>query len=144
MTYRDEFPDFDYVLPSIPGMADISWHNDAMPLLSGHGLHLWCDYLDESKREFTGGSRFMLATDDDERWIATSDSIDDIATTTIRAILDGMTSDNARRAYLSAAYTATVGYDIFADDSEATIESAATLLAEMISLHFNAANGNPI
>lgn len=47
-TYRKEFPDYDDEIPSIPGMIDRSWHNEAMPMLANEvaGFRLWCDYKD--------------------------------------------------------------------------------------------------
>lgn len=50
--YREEFPDFDYELPVIEGMADESWVNDVCPVLRGNGVEIWCDYADTAKREF--------------------------------------------------------------------------------------------
>lgn len=69
--YREEFPDFDYDLPTIEGFEDISWHNDVCPSMTNAfstapigedkgKLTLWCDYADTSKREFQGGPRFRL------------------------------------------------------------------------------------
>ena len=62
MTYREEFPDFDSSLPTIAGLTDQSWHNDACPVLRNASgtVELWCDYADASAREFPDAPRFML------------------------------------------------------------------------------------
>lgn len=58
--YLQEFADFDYELPVIPGWVDHSWHNDVSPHIEGDGLSLWCDYTEASMRETEGGKRFTL------------------------------------------------------------------------------------
>lgn len=79
--YRQEFPDFDYEIPAIPGMVDHSWHNDVCPSLVGNGFQLWCDYADTALREMEGGDRFALYVDLDGSMgdlILSSDSLDAI------------------------------------------------------------------
>lgn len=51
--YKVEFPEFDDELPTIPGMEDSSWHNEAMPTLANNvaGFRLWVDYKDPGKSE---------------------------------------------------------------------------------------------
>jgi hypothetical protein len=58
MTYRTEFPDFDYDLPSLEGFFDQSWHNDTCPKLVREDgdvtVTVWCDYADAGMREGWG------------------------------------------------------------------------------------------
>ena len=58
MTYRTEFPGFDYPLPSLEGFADQSWHNDVCPKLVREDgettITVWCDYADAGLREGWG------------------------------------------------------------------------------------------
>jgi hypothetical protein len=49
MTYRTEFPEFDYILPVLHGFTDSSWHNDGSPSLlpiggDCEGWTLWCQH----------------------------------------------------------------------------------------------------
>ena len=55
-TYRTEFSDFDYEMPTLPGFRDESWGNDVCPkLVSDDGkLIIWCDYRDPGLREEGG------------------------------------------------------------------------------------------
>src|SRR5437868_3478858 len=65
--YHVEFPDFDYTIPAVPGMADQSWHNDVCPVLRGNGVELWCDYADPALREFGADTkRFTINRLDSE------------------------------------------------------------------------------
>ena len=58
MTYRTEFPAFDYTLPTLVGFADASWHNDTSPKLVREDgdavITVWCDYADAGRREGWG------------------------------------------------------------------------------------------
>ena len=85
MTYKTEFPDFDYELPVIPGFVDQSWHNDVCPSLVNEELDviLWCDYADASKREMPDLKRFHLirgeyGVPDNQEPICESDDLADI------------------------------------------------------------------
>ena len=66
MTYKNEFPDFDYTIPNLgKGWEDNSWHNDVCPSmdypLGGEKiLRIWFDYADPEMRE-CGGGRYALA-----------------------------------------------------------------------------------
>ena len=68
-TYRTEFPDFDYELPSLPGFTDESWKNDMMPVLRSkeRRVAVWCDYADLSKRDAmtVEGKRFTVQRTDE-------------------------------------------------------------------------------
>jgi hypothetical protein len=59
------FPDFDDTLPTIDGFVDSSWGNDACPSIYSEtlGLMIYCDYVDESKREGYN-SRYTINLDD--------------------------------------------------------------------------------
>jgi len=65
MTYKTEFPNFDYELPDLgKGWEDNSWHNDISPSLDyslgeDRILRIWFDYADPDKRE-CGGKRYAL------------------------------------------------------------------------------------
>lgn len=52
--YREEFPDYDDVLPVIDGFEDRSWCNEPCPCLINEDLHLllFVDYKDPSKSEW--------------------------------------------------------------------------------------------
>jgi len=84
MAYRDEFPDFDYDIPAIPGFTDESWHNDVCPSFSALGgkLTLWCDYADPTRRENEGGKRFTLVAGeygvvDEQETLCETDDLDE-------------------------------------------------------------------
>lgn len=84
MTYRDEFPDFDYELPVIPGFEDHSWHNDVCPSLvsTDRKLNLWCDYADPKLREMDDGKRFTLVAgeygEEEQTTLCVSDDLAEI------------------------------------------------------------------
>ena len=65
MTYKYEFPSFDYELPNLgKGWEDNSWHNDACPSLDYHLegeeiVRIWFDYENPEMRECKGG-KFVL------------------------------------------------------------------------------------
>ena len=69
MTYLTEFPDFDYALPTLPGFADESWHNDICPKLvrslvpyyDSPIVTVWCDYADPDRRESMKSRRYTIA-----------------------------------------------------------------------------------
>lgn len=68
MTYKNEFPDFDYELPNLgKHWEDNSWHNDVCPSLdfvlnadSEEIVRVWFDYADHERRE-CGGERYTLS-----------------------------------------------------------------------------------
>lgn len=68
MTYKDEFPNFDYDLPDLgEGWEDNSWHNDVCPSLdyvlnpdSEEIVRIWFDYANPEDRE-CGGDRYVLS-----------------------------------------------------------------------------------
>lgn len=143
--YKQAFPDFDHVLPVIPGMADESWRNDICPVLRGDGFELWCDYADASKREFEYSPRFSLnrVTSDDVEAMASENDFLDIVRVLIACRCDGLTQDEMR-AWLGEAYAATVGYNPFEDDAAQTVASVSEMLAEMLDIHFRASNGEEV
>jgi hypothetical protein len=57
---------------------------------------------------------------------------------TLNAGLAALADDNARRAFLGAAYTELVGYDPFDDDAAATIADVAELLCGVMAEHIKA------
>jgi len=61
MSYKTEFPDFDYELTIPDGWTDDSWHNDVCPKIYNGKLVIWCDYLDPDKREI-GGQQFTVSS----------------------------------------------------------------------------------
>jgi hypothetical protein len=67
MSYKTEFPDFDYELTIPDGWTDTSWHNDVSPSIEKQvgdiKLKIWCDFKDPNKRE-VGGKQFTVATYD--------------------------------------------------------------------------------
>jgi hypothetical protein len=67
MTYKTEFPDFDYELIIPDGWTDSSWHNDVSPSIEKQvgdiKYRIWCDYQNPDKRE-VGGKQFTVATYD--------------------------------------------------------------------------------
>lgn len=79
--YLREFPDYDAELPTLEGFVDDSWHNDTCPSLVNPalGLKLWCEYVNEDKRE-CGGARYALHRhdDNDNSFIVESNNLDDI------------------------------------------------------------------
>lgn len=67
MTYKTEFPDFDYELTIPEGWIDDSWHNDVCPKIYNGKLVIWCDYLDPDKRE-SEGSQFTVSLNIDDAY----------------------------------------------------------------------------
>jgi len=67
MTYKTEFPEFDYELTIPDGWVDSSWHNDVSPSIEKQvgdiKYRIWCDYQNPDKRE-VGGKQFTVATYD--------------------------------------------------------------------------------
>lgn len=62
---KSEFADYDSILPSIKGFIDTSWHNDSCPSISKEikddcYYQIFCDYLDENKREYKGNKRYWI------------------------------------------------------------------------------------
>lgn len=70
-SYRYEFPNFDYEIPTLPkGFVDVSWHNDICPSFScdlneKQEMILWVNYADENRRE-CGGLQFALVVKNKE------------------------------------------------------------------------------
>lgn len=66
MYYKNEFPNYDYEIPSLGnGWIDSSWHNDVCPSFeytSNQGViyRLWFEYNDPDIRE-VGGKQFTLS-----------------------------------------------------------------------------------
>jgi len=67
MTYKTEFPDFDYDLTIPEGWVDASWHNDVSPSFEKRmgdvTYKIWCDFKNPDRRE-VGGKQFTVATYD--------------------------------------------------------------------------------
>lgn len=64
MSYKKEFPYFDFDIPHVEGFTDKSWHNDVSPsfirkLNDTQSIVLWVDYADENRRE-CGGRQFVV------------------------------------------------------------------------------------
>ncbi len=104
MAYREEFPDFDYDLPTIAGFTDESWHNDTMPSLATADarLTLWCDYIDLAKRESDDGKRFALiageyGVGDEQVVLCESDDLDEVLRTLWSTARWSITSDRDDR-----------------------------------------------
>lgn len=57
---------------------------------------------------------------------------------TLNAGLAALNDDDARRAFLGAAYAELVGYDPFDDDAAATIADVASLLCGVMVEHISA------
>ena len=88
MTYKNEFPNFDYELPNLgKGWEDNSWHNDVCPSLdyvlnadTEELVRIWFDYADSEMRE-CGGDRYILAVGiygETLEGIMSSDNLDEI------------------------------------------------------------------
>lgn len=55
--YKQEFPNYDDVLPTLEGFSDSSWHNDACPSLMRYiddstFIQIFCDYKDQANSDF--------------------------------------------------------------------------------------------
>jgi hypothetical protein len=66
MTVKNEFPNYDDVLPMLEGFEDVSYKNDACPSISKElavdgRLMLYCDYKNKYKREYREGLRYCLS-----------------------------------------------------------------------------------
>ncbi|MEK6587506.1 MAG: hypothetical protein AABY97_01530 [Chloroflexota bacterium] len=59
LTYREEFPDFDFDVPSVVTGAwdfeDTSWRQDVCPSFVCDVFRLWIDFTDPQKRERPSG-----------------------------------------------------------------------------------------
>lgn len=67
--WENEFPDFHHKdMPTIPSnWVDQSWHNDTTPSFEPFaGLRVWVNYADPAVREFDGGKRFIITSEDGE------------------------------------------------------------------------------
>ena len=76
MLYKRCFPDFDSVLPLVPGFVDASYKNDTCPRMRCQSLNLtlWCDYVNADLRESGSAYRFALVDDGtDETMLETND-----------------------------------------------------------------------
>lgn len=65
MTYRTEFPDFDFEVPAMiaanpDAWEDTSWQNDSCPSFTCDVFVLWIDYTDPAKREFPLAPQFSM------------------------------------------------------------------------------------
>lgn len=66
--YRTEFPDYDGTMVIPAGYVDASYHNDTCPHVARLvkidemeiEYRIWMDYIDEDKREISGGKRFLF------------------------------------------------------------------------------------
>lgn len=68
MSYRSEFPYFDYDIPHLEGFIDMSWHNDICPkftrkLNDTQEIVVWVNFADEDRRE-CGGLQFVVQVKD--------------------------------------------------------------------------------
>jgi len=68
MSYKTEFPDFDYIplLAFHEGWYDTSWHNDTCPsferlTLDQFTIKVFFDYKNIKKREVDSGEKFYVA-----------------------------------------------------------------------------------
>ena len=66
MTVKNEFPNYDDVLPMLEGFEDVSYKNDVCPSISKElavegRLMLYCDYKNKYKREDREGLRYCLS-----------------------------------------------------------------------------------
>jgi len=85
MTYKDEFPRFDYDLPDLgESWEDNSWHNDVCPSLDypleGEKIvRIWFDYANPEDRE-CGGQQFALGVGEysELEGVMSSDNLDEI------------------------------------------------------------------
>jgi hypothetical protein len=85
MTYKNEFPDFDYDLPNLgKGWEDNSWHNDSCPSLDydlgdGMMLRIWFQDANPEERE-CGGKQFVLVVGEygDSTHLMESDDLNEI------------------------------------------------------------------
>lgn len=64
MTYREEFPDFDFTVPACVttdwGFEDVSWGGDTNPSFECDVFMLQVDYTDRAKREFPEWKQFTI------------------------------------------------------------------------------------
>jgi hypothetical protein len=98
--YLKEFPDYDAPLPTLEGFSDDSWHNDTCPSLVNPalGLKLWCEYINEDKRE-CGGARYALHNHEDCTLILASD---DIAAIQLAVYIEAMKQEIAQDTVLAS------------------------------------------
>lgn len=68
---RYAFPDYDDILPVLPGMVESSWKNDTSPKftldIGRYEAVLWCDYRTQALREYNeeASPQFCLTIGDD-------------------------------------------------------------------------------
>ena len=69
--YLEQFPDYDDTLPTLEGFHDSSYHNDMCPSLfkwldekQERFIQVFCDYKDESVREWDDLDRYTIFIDD--------------------------------------------------------------------------------
>lgn len=85
MTYKNEFPEFDYALPDLgEGWEDNSWHNDSCPSLDyplegGKMLRIWFQESNPEERE-CGGKQFVLVIGEygDSNHLMESDDLNEV------------------------------------------------------------------
>jgi hypothetical protein len=70
MTYKNEFPDYDYEIKMPEGFWDSSWHNDVCPSIRRDvhhdlGVKIYCDYADWGRRELGNQNQFTVCLEDD-------------------------------------------------------------------------------
>jgi hypothetical protein len=68
MSYKTEFPFFDYDIPNLEGFVDMSWRNDICPkfvrkLNDTQEIVVWVNFADEDRRE-CGGLQFVVVVQD--------------------------------------------------------------------------------
>jgi hypothetical protein len=145
--YLQEFPDFDYRIPAIPGLIDTSWHNDTAPCFSSDdqfALTLWCDYASADRREIKGGNRFVLCKND-----AVGTPIEDVLYTddfgeAVKAYLvevkKVLTGPNFFRTWIGERYKEKVGYNPFEDNPKTRSPEVVDMLAGVLAEEFKAMN----
>lgn len=163
MTFQIEFPDFDpATMPTIPqGFDDVSWGNDTCPSFLNEiaGLIIFVDYADAAKREYAETPRFSLSIYDNgntgeyvvasDDWRAIEIAVFEYQFKPVRqsvkqglaAMCSRLADDAAQRSFLGKAYADLVGYDPFADDVAATVESVADLYVDVLVEHWKAYAG---
>jgi hypothetical protein len=85
MTYKNEFPNFDYDLPNLgKAWEDNSWHNDSCPSLDyplegGKMLRIWFQESNPEERE-CGGKQFVLVVGEygDSDHLMESDDLNEV------------------------------------------------------------------
>ena len=83
--YLQEFPDYDDTLPTLEGFHDSSYRHDTAPSLckwldeeDERFIQIYCDYKDESLREWDDTKRFTVYINDHGETSFQSDNWADI------------------------------------------------------------------